>query len=271
MAGRSLVRWRPLLLPLLLAAALLLAPPGSPPPAGPALSAWAAGDGLALALRVPRGPYFVGELLPITVSLTNRTAALVFLGRGCAARPPGNLVGVLLTGGTAASLALPPTDHSCPPLDPVPVPTGKKVVIRLLVPLSRSADVTLAVEIVRFTVIDPSLSGRLGAARMPDPFGGRWPMVQLTVTSQPPAARIITLRHVGPTVLVAAPAGARASLHYLYGVTCREGQGSMARGYYAWEPLSAPVLRDPGCGPDERWQVAVGAPGYAIATTTYGS
>jgi hypothetical protein len=64
----------------------------------------------------------------------------------------------------------------------------------------------------------------------------------------------------------------RSQLRYLYRVSCRDPQepAGTGTGNFGWQPLAGGVAYDPGCpGIDEQWTVAMGLPGYAIATATY--
>lgn len=80
-----------------------------------------------------------------------------------------------------------------------------------------------------------------------------------------PANRTLSLHEIGPVLVVGAPLRVRPHLLYVYNVSC-VGTGS---GNYSWDPIPSGVVYDPGCpGPNEQWSVAVGAPGYAIASAT---
>jgi hypothetical protein len=73
-------------------------------------------------------------------------------------------------------------------------------------------------------------------------------------------------------VFVHVPLRLRSQLRYLYGVSCRgpQGPGGTGTGNFGWQPLASGVAYDLGCpGIDEQWTVAMGLPGYEIATATY--
>jgi hypothetical protein len=102
-----------------------------------------------------------------------------------------------------------------------------------------------------------------------------WPSMTITVVPHVPANRAIHLLHVGPLdlpflhvdsqVFVAAPRDAASHLLYQSSATCT----GMGEGTLPWQPLASTVIREPGCGSDEKWTMMVSAPGYAIAAGTY--
>src|SRR4051812_27291545 len=79
------------------------------------------------------------------------------------------------------------------------------------------------------------------------------------------AGRISPLLHVDSQVLIAAPRAAASHLLCQSSAMCI-GTGEAA---FYWQPLRAMVMREPGCGSDEKWTMMVSAAAYAMAAGTY--
>ena len=77
------------------------------------------------------------------------------------------------------------------------------------------------------------------------------------------AARISSPLHVPSEVLIAAPRDATSHLLDQSSATCT-GTGEAA---FYWQLLRSTVIREPGCGSDEKWTMMVSA-GYAMAAGT---
>jgi hypothetical protein len=231
--------------------------------------------GLQVSLYLPRGPFFLGELLPVTVSLSNHSAkAIGYLGAPTAiACIPA--LRADLTGGSPPLYTLP---AMLLPHCPAPLlrrlGAGQTLIMHLLVPLTASGRVTLAAHAM-FASVTRGGSGTLTISSGPGPFMARWPSMTITVAPQAPPDRAIHLFHVGPLdlpfphvhsqVFVAAPRDAASHVLYQSSATCT----GMGEGTLYWQPLRSTVIHEPGCGSDETWTIMVSAPGYAIAGGTY--
>ena len=151
------------------------------------------------------------------------------------------------------------------------VAPGRTLTIRQWLPLTDSGHLTLMAG-AQFLKVSTTSGGGQAITNGVNPLGERWPSLVLTVAPIVPAGRTLTLIKVGPAVFVHVPLRLRSQLRYLYGVSCRDAQGpgGTGTGNFGWQPLAGGVAYDPGCpGIDERWTVAMGLPGYAIATATY--
>jgi hypothetical protein len=231
--------------------------------------------GLQMALYLPRGPFFLGELLPVTVSLSNHSAkAIGYLGAPTAnACVPAFQVD--LTGGSPPLYTLPAMliPH-CPAPMPRQLGAGRALAIPLLAPLTASGRVTLTAHAM-FASVTRAGSGTLTISSGPGPFMAGWPAMTITVAPHVPANRAIHLLHVGPLdlpflhvdsqVLVDAPRDAASHLLYQWSATCT----GMGEGILPWQPLRSTVIHEPVCGSDEKWTIMVSAPGYAVAGGTY--
>ena len=230
------------------------------PGTGPTAQAQA--DGLEADMHVLiGGPYFLGELLPIDVSFTNHTQRRAELDGSTliannsivnACFPPEFLVQV--TGGHNPSYTFPELDIVCAqPLFTNEVGPGQTITIHQYVPLTKSGEVTLT-------------TGMRLPGRFIDPFNSLWPAVhvQVQVNPQVPQDRAIPLQPQPGRVTISAPAGARAHLLYMQGITC---DGYDLSYPVKWTPLSTNVLYEPACPTAHRhWTYIVSAPGYAIAS-----
>ena len=262
-------------LTLLCAAALVFIDPFSgAPPMGPPVAAVVRAGGVTMSVRVPPSPYFLSELLPVDVALSNHSRAPITLGGAAVPSPCGSALGAWLTGGTAPHFVLrAPTTHICPSFagGTTTVAPGHTLTIRQWLPLTESGHLTLTA-VAYFLKMSTTSGGGQVITTGVNPLGRRWPSLVLTVAPTVPAGRTLTLIQIGPAVFVRVPLRLRSQLRYLYGVSCRDpqGPGGTGSGNFGWQPLAGGVAYDPGCpGIDEQWTVAMGLPGYAIATATY--
>ncbi|HLZ57096.1 MAG TPA: hypothetical protein VKR06_09130 [Ktedonosporobacter sp.] len=233
--------------------------PGSPAGSGSGPSAQAEAGGLEASMHVLiGGPYFLSELLPVDVSFTNHKQgpaqldASVRIVNNSIADPcfPHEFV-VQVTGGHNPSYTFPELDIGCvQPLFTNEVGPGQTMTIHQYVPLTKSGEVTLTT-----------------GMRLPDnPFNRLWPAVhvQMQVNPQVPRDRAIPLQPQPGRVTISAPAGARAHLLYMQGITC---DGYDLSDPITWTPLSTNVLHEPACPAAHRhWTYIVSAPGYAIVS-----
>jgi hypothetical protein len=262
-------------LTLLCAAALVFIDPFSGAPSmGPPVAAVIRAGGVTMSVRVPPGPYFLSELLPVDVALSNHSHAPIKLGGAAVPSPCGSALGAWLMGGTAPHFALrASTTYGCPPFagGMTTVAPGHALTIRQWLPLTASGHLTLMAG-AQFLKVSTTSGGGQAITTDVNSLGGRWPSLVLTVAPTIPANRTLTLIKIGPAVFVHVPLRLRSQLRYLYGVSCRDAQGpgGTGTGNFGWQPLASGVAYDPGCpGIDEQWTVAIGLPGYAIATATY--
>jgi len=262
-------------LTLLCAAALVFLDPFSGVPAtGPPVGTTVRVGGVTMSVQVPAGPYFLSELLPVDIALGNHSRTPVTLGGATVPSPCGSALDAWLTGGAAPHFVLQAsTTHSCPFSfgGMTTVAPGHAFTIRQWLPLTASGHLTIMAA-ARFLKVSTTSRGGHAITNGVNPLGGRWPSLALTVAPTVPANRTLTLVKIGPAVFVRVPLRLRSQLRYLYGVSCRDAQGpgGTGSGNFGWQPLAAGVAYDPGCpGIDEQWTVAMGLPGYAIATATY--
>jgi hypothetical protein len=270
-------RWRVLLLVALTVLTLLLGstcglvktPPRAPATAGvptttaPAPRAETQVGGLEAALQVGiAGPYFLRELLPVDVSLTNRTQQMVQLLEPdtTADLCHDSALMARLTVGSDPSVVFPPISVGvgCTnELRTTQVQPGETLIIHQYVPLIRSGAVTLGMQSARVCTLCPS------ATPLPfPPLDGHWPTVQLQVQPQVPQDRALILQEQPGRVLIEAPAGAQGHLLAMQSVDC--GLTEVVNGA-RWTPLATNVMAEATCPTAHpTWVYIVSAPGYAI-------
>jgi len=226
-------------------------------------------------LQVSPGPYFLGEMVEVHLTLTNYSSTSDwnmksgYDAKNCAPDLANNLAVVMTGNRTLADTTL---QHSLAgfdcsdvaqeygTLDPPPpgVLHGFTLPVYTTTVLTYSGLVTLATPL-RF--ID------MYTQKYDQPLGGRTPSIQIYVQARMPAGRLITGEQHGTQVTINAPPSARNQLLYTYKTTC-PGNPS-----WQWAVMQQPplTLQKPKCinnpsGKVTEWAYVVGAPGYAVFT-----
>lgn len=238
-------------------------------PVGKPITVTSTSDGLAMSMSVTPGPYFLGELLAVNLSLTNHTHPMLIMqgwvGSGAcesAALYPEQAGG---TDPRYALYTLPvPFTYNCPMMGPgigSPLAPGQTVAAHFYIVVKNSGDVTLVGK-ASFYLSKASFQGS------PGPLAGHLPMLHMQVEPQTPTDRMISLQQKNTHVAVDAPAG----LHLMdqtY-ILCQDSSGhAWPGGYEDWEALSSPTLQRPECSGIGNWTItvwkyAIGAAGYAV-------
>ena len=251
-----------------------------------------ADDGLRLSLSVPHGPYFRDELLPVTLVLTNNSGRpipyavrLPFLS-SC---QPSPLDVTITSGGQYLNPVAIGFSPSCPaPRQPSSMlPAGKSLRARILLGLPTSGHLTLTGQAFfpqNARVISPGLlapSARLDLLRhiLPGlfrsshaPFASGWPNLTIWVMPNAPADRTLRLVRRGHVVYVQGYRHTLPPLVVAQLVADVQPQETCYSGVTPWTPLAGDTLQEATCpdtGDHQKWQVLVGAPGYAIASAVY--
>jgi hypothetical protein len=255
-----------------------------------------ADDGLRLSLSVPRGPYFREELLPVTLVLANnsgRPIPIPYAVRLPFRGPcqPSPLAVTISRGGRylpPVAISFSPSP-SCPaPRQPsTMLPAGKSLRARILLGLPTSGHLTLtgkAFFAPNARVVSPGLpapSARLDLLRhiLPGlfrsshtPFASGWPNLTIWVMPHVPADRTLRLVRHGHVVYVQGYRHRLPPLVVEQLVADVELQETCYSAVTPWAPLAGDTLQEAGCsdsGEHQKWQVLVGAPGYAIAGAVY--
>lgn len=219
--------------------------------------------GLEVSMRVLiGGPYFLSELLPVDVSLTNHSGKAVSLAgiRGTANLCFSSALMVQVTGSGKPSYKFPRIDYACTqPFFMTQVKAGQTLTIHQYVPLTKSGAVTL------------TMTGTLLSSRA-NPLAGHWPSVHIQVSTQIPPDRALSLQNQPGRVQIIVPAGAKPHLLAMQSVTCANYTGS----YSQWTPFSTTELHEPKSFVQGRWQSCptqrsrwvyiISAPGYPIVS-----
>jgi hypothetical protein len=230
--------------------------------------------GLYFVMQVTPGPYFLGELLGATLSLTNYSpTSYTWEGPPVAGRC-GGAVNLNANGGTAPYYSLPYAlvgSHCVP--GTTQLSPGATLTLFELVPLTSSGEVTLLPQgdvLQTFVYPDGVQTGNW----TPSPLEGHWPSLNIAVSSTTPWDRRITAQAEASQLRIGAPPPALSHLFYIYAAVCISSSGEGAGTFNYWEPVSTTTLHEPECdsqtGPNLRWSYAVSAPGYSIASGQVG-
>lgn len=252
--------------------------------------------GLEMSMHITPGPYFLGELLAVDFSLTNRTHQTLALD-GLTTIPEnlnpkicfGYAFSTEQTGGESPHFTFFTTpiliSASCPlatvtePYVLEPVAPGKTVTSHLYEPLTSSGDVTLIGKVL-FSIPETGPHGVTDWQPGSWLLAGHIPTIRIYVSPQAPANRILTLHQEGSEILIDAPAGVQlVDQTYL---ECRDVSDHIdvagdnhihGKPSDYWHPLLTKTLLKPACsilgpmfapGTVVQWKYAIGAAGYAI-------
>lgn len=245
---------------------LVLAGGGAPPRPVPGT---ARGGGLELALSIAPGPYFLSELLPARVTLTNHTAHAIWYLEWLG--DVHSMPFVKLRGGSApyyygVGLPLPHGDIGPFPVLLLPNHTHTE---QGLVVVAASGHVTLTA-LARFYTHDLGPNQSFPPELHPFPPGAA--SLPILVAPRPPPDRTLRLQRAGNDVHILTPPGARPRLLYQFSLTCGGPLPTPTTGRFAtaWVPVPSNPLAIPSCSVPRRWwRIVVGAPGFAITSATY--
>ena len=245
-------------------------------PADLSVTTYTSASGLKMSLGITRGPYFLSEMIAVTLSLHNGSSTSYIVGYPFVSGSCGYDPGVYITGGSPPNYTVPiPTGHSCPSgfYNSVSLKSGSTLMSQKYLPLTSSGHVTLLSEVAflkstienGYKVFSPTSS----------PLDGHLPSAQITVSPKVPANRHVAFHIGGSKVTVIVPPQVHEPVLYLYGISCSgpiglgqnlQPQETSFTGNYGWDPLTTRTVNDPGCGSSGVWSFAFGVPGYAIVT-----
>jgi len=214
--------------------------------------------GVEVAFQAPPSPYFLGELLPITATITNQSGAAITVtgpptNSGCAG------TWVVASGGSPPSYALPLLPISCPGSGGESLARGTSLVGRFVVPLTMSGAVTLTLQ---------EHVARDGRGR--PFFVGRAPRVPIRVLSVAPSDRVLHLIPAGHALAVTVVGGPVPPLLVIHQVVWGNHAGFSSS--VTWRAVAGTRIGAPSsliAGKHETWRVLAGAAGYRIAIGTY--
>lgn len=246
-------------------------PVGKPTPTKPAQTPgpvhiqW---NGLEMSMSIATpGPYFLGELIAVDLSLTNRSHPPVTLANTLVPCGDGSNLFTKQAGGTSphyTPFSIPePLVLSCPAMGPgrgVDFASGHTISARTYALLTSSGDVILTGE-VAFDVPERIT---------PTPLTGHWPRLSIRVTTDVPANRTLSLQQEGDNVVIHGPTHTQI-FDQTY-ILCQDSDKhpwSSGTAHNYWESLSTNVLHRPDCPgaglTHALWKYAVGVAGYEVA------
>jgi len=240
------------------------------PPVSPLVGAARADSGVSFLVQIPRATPFLGELLPVTTTLTNEGRTTIYdaepgTGTSCGG-------GWAATrGGTRPFYPLPRlTSPHCPLPRVRPLAPGQRVTALIELPLTASGAVTVTGQAYVYRA-----ARRVGSSYIPigrPLFARGLPALILRVTARAPAGRLLSIRRVGGRVLIGVDRGrAPSSLFVEQEVAAGDTRWTLG----LWRPVAGRAfgaISDGGSGGLGRhttWTVLVGAPGYRIASAVY--
>lgn len=225
--------------------------------------------GLEMSMRVTSGPYFLGELLAVDLSLTNLTHPILTM-QGSVGSFPCEEAALHpdQTDGASPHYALYtlpiPFVYNCPMMGPgigSTLAPGQTVAAHFYELLTGNGNITLTGE-ASFYLTKTSSQGS------PGPLAGHLPMLSIHVMPQIPSDRMLSLHQEASHVAIQAPAGLQL-MSQTY-ILCQDSSNHpFPGGYEVWEPLSTHTLSRPTCSEVGNWNVilwkyAIGAVGYAV-------
>ncbi len=209
--------------------------------------------GLEATLQVTPGPYFLGELLEVDLSLTNHSKT-TFQGDRCHLYPMLIVIdgeGVRDTNLASAAdttiyrdqytvkifphdtnlahlppITFPPdflSECSPAPFNVVSLQPGKTVTVQRYIALTSSGHVTLA-ERATFQKVVHGANGGIKLVPTASPRDGHWPSLQVSVGTRVPLNRTLSSRQQTTQLVVSVPTAARGYLLYAYEYACGLGK-----------------------------------------------
>ncbi len=220
--------------------------------------------GLEASLQVTSGPYFLSELLGVTVSFTNHTQEEVLLGGSTSLNSCESAFNAMMTGGSEPHYNFPDAVMSCPLPKSTTFAARKTLTMQGYIPLTSSGQVTITTE-AGISVSKGDKNSVGGIKWVSSSLNGHWPAIHINVTAHIPSDRILSLQQQGSKITIEAPVSARSHLVYYNIVTCTGG-GTINVSADSWHSVNVTEISEPGCsGSNKHWTYAVSAPGYAIA------
>ena len=220
--------------------------------------------GLEASLQVTSGPYFLSELLGVTVSFTNHTQEEVLLGGSTSLNSCESAFNAMMTGGSEPHYNFPDAVMSCPLPKSTTFAARKTLTMQGYIHLTSSGQVTITTE-AGISVSKGDKNSVGGIKWVSSSLNGHWPAIHINVTAHIPSDRILSLQQQGSKITIEAPVSARSHLVYYNIVTCTGG-GTINVSADSWHSVNVTEISEPGCsGSNKHWTYAVSAPGYAIA------
>lgn len=231
-------------------------------------------QGLELTMSVTAGPYFLGELIEVSMTLSNHSTKTYLLfgeSGGTICNAP---LRATLTGGGSPHFTLfneDPVPIMCPHMSAGdPFEPGQVVSVpHQYIALTNSGQQKLTVQLARRL--------NLSSVNPLDPFKDHPLALTLNVAPRVPAGRnVLSLQQRGSTVAILAPPSLHSSLAYMDSVKCQNARGEIIETMgpaFSWillgDSLSINVFKENLCAGETsvfhaHWRLVVGAVGYAL-------
>lgn len=220
--------------------------------------------GYEMTLGITPGPYFIGEMLEVNITLTNHTSKTQWVASPFSKSACGYTDGIEMQENLKPAFELPPTGHRCPfgAAGHLQISPGHTLSTQKYFVLQWSGSITLT-SAIGFL----EQNNDQWYQPVKSPLEGHWPTLHLHVASQVPQDLQLTAHVMDKSITVDAPT--QAHLQYLFGVSCTNGPGSGSEetGNYGWQPIKSSTVNRPACSMKHiTWSYAIGAPGYAVAS-----
>lgn len=236
----------------------------------PSTGASVRADDLRLSIQLPPGPYFLGQTVPITTTLSNGSNATIAVENDDRAG-----LGVTVSGGSQPYYHVPnvfAASQPPPTGNVVPLFPGQSLAQTNQTVLTATGHLALtaAVSLPSISALD---TGIFTGTATPGLFAGRLPTLSILVAPATPSNRVLHLKFAGHALQVGATGFAPRRVLYQYGLFCNNGRTNQnsAAGWPVWRWMSTPIP-EPTCPLGtypQMWLVLVTMPGYAATMATY--
>ena len=289
---------------------------GTAPPIGPVgapVVVRTQAHGLEMTMKITPGPYFLSELLEVDISLTNHTQTtfqgdichlfpklIVIDGEGQRDTSLASAVATTINSAQYIGMRVFPHDMNLasalttiytPPTNGLieclheqfnleQLQPTKTITVQHYVALTSSGHVTFTAR-AAFQRAVPGQNGRVALVPATNPLDGHWPSLQISVSTQVPSDRMLSLHQQTTQAIVDVPLAARSHLLYAFGYSCglgsiaSEGGSEFRVGNRMDNKISQPTitLQRPQCDVPKlkilRWTYVVGAIGYTMLAGKY--
>lgn len=213
-------------------------------------------NGLEATLRITPGPYFLSELLYVSVTFTNHSKQAVMLANdedlNSVCRTSGTL-DVTITEGK--EYRFPTYDYILPPCMgnfAKPIRINQSITAHGYIWLTKSGTVTIKASADFFKNENNYI------VKADSPLDGHWPSITVHVAPQIPSDRVLSLKALGDKITVSAPDTANHT--YVYATDCEPNPVA----------FQSAALQDSTCTytfpSDHKKMYSISTEGYAIST-----
>jgi hypothetical protein len=235
-------------------------------------------DGFERMFKITPGPYFLGELLEVDLSITNHTHTTYWLGSTVSTSPCPGILKITTIGGGSPHVAnfqrswasIPETMFKCNTPFVPPLPLGVRVAANHTITIKQYALLTNSGHL--------TLTANVAFQKTTNEFGGHFTLdisttasLQLFVSALAPLDRQLSVNEQKTQVVVAVPPAITGHLLYETGFVCSQGDSGVYETGVGAGLRPTIVVRMPRCTsatPQKVlwWVYVVGVPGYALVS-----